>query len=563
MALALRKQRKPRVSPDREKIEKIRAKCKESLFWTAWYLCGFTGLSIVLHYGLCLWLEKGRAEGRTWFLCLVPRGHFKTSLLHIAFVVHELIKNPELRILVVMHNSDMAKAKGRKLRAIFKSRATRTYFPELIPAGELGTQTEITINREGAYAEPSVNLVGISSGIVGGHYDIIIIDDGIEFKHSQQASTMELAVEFLRALNPLFETEDSMLLVLGTLWPGGQNGYYETLLANPDFYSLVLGCYCDERWDEFLAEIAPNASLDDEQYIATRLKEENRELAWQPGQPIFPERRTMKGLAKDLATMGSFLFSHQMLNVLMDEGTRRFRREDFRVFTLSYSRRGKPSAVYIDNLVIPWEQGIVTAAMDPTGGMSKDSDYAGITACWWHPPQKLACLLDFWHEQGVDPMGQIEQLYKMAVKWDVDLLICEGDAMQTWVEAWLKQEMKRRGRWFRTESFRSGGVRKGKRILDRFHPYVASHQFHVLYPDHEPVIEHLVTLNIARDGTVLGDSPALADTFPMHVEWWPAGDEDRTLDPNVVRDETEDAVNIHEFKPRYRLAPSAKLRSYR
>jgi hypothetical protein len=109
------------------------------------------------------------------------------------------------------------------------------------------------------------------------------------------------------------------------------------------------------------------------------------------------------------------------------------------------------------------------------------------------------------------------------------------------------------------------GQRKGKRILDAFHPFVASGQFNVLYPEHEQVVDHLCNLNITPDGTVLGDSPALADTFPMHVMMWHATDEDRSLDRDRVWDEDSDrdVVNIQQVRPRYGLASSSRLRAFR
>jgi hypothetical protein len=552
-------------TPEAKRIAHIREKCKKSLFWTAWYLCDFDRLSIVLHYGLWLWYKVGLDAGEKRFLCLLARGHFKTSFFQIAGSVFDIINNPNIRILIVMHNLDEAKKKGRKLKSVLRSRAMRTYFGELVPTGEMGTTTEFSINRTMDYPEETITLAGMASGLVGGHYNKIVIDDGVEFKASQSASVMETRVEFLRSINPLFEDEDSILFIIGTLWPGGGDGYYETVLKNKRFYKLVLGCYCDDRWDKFLELFALRPPADDEHYINERVLEANRELAWQPGQPIFPERRTMEGLQSDLDSMGSFLFSHQMLNVLLDEGARRFHREDFRGYALQYSTKGKPQTVYIDDVAYPFSRGIVTVAMDPTGGLNPESDWCGVTACWWLPPMKLGCLLDWYHEKAPDPKKQIETMLNMGTKWNADFLIPEAGSMQVWVGYWLKQQMQRQGRIFRVKPFTPGGVRKGKRILDRFHPYVAAHQFYVLYPEHEAVVDHLVALNITPDGTVIGDSPALADTFPMHVEWWKATSPDRSLDPNKVWDDGDDRApsNVHPFRPRYGLASSEKLRQYR
>ena len=101
-----------------------------------------------LHYGLWLWYKKGKEAGEKWFLCLIPRGHFKTSFFQIAGTVFDLINDPNKRILIVMHNLDEAKKKGRKLKSVLRGRAMRTYFGELIPEGEMGTTTEFSIIRD-------------------------------------------------------------------------------------------------------------------------------------------------------------------------------------------------------------------------------------------------------------------------------------------------------------------------------------------------------------------------------------------------------------------------------
>ena len=557
------------MTPERKRIEKIRARCRGSLFWTAWYLCEFEKLSIVLHAGLWIWFKKGIEAGEKRFLCVVPRGHFKTSFFHIALVVYTLINDPNKRILIVMHNLDKAKEKGRKTRSVLSGRPMQTYFPELIPPANqrarVWTTTEFSVTRTADNPEASVTLAGMASGLEAGHYDIIIVDDGVGRKATESAKMMETAVEFLKSISPLFEDESSILFVIGTMWPGGPGGFYEILLENKKFYRIILGCYCDERWDAFLALVGIQPPIDNEKYIEDNVLPANRELLWQPGQPIFPERRTMLGIADDLDFMKHFIFSHQMLNVLLDEGSRKFRREDFINYTLQFGREKNPLAVYIDSVAYPWSRGVVTVAMDPTGGMNKDSDWCGITACWWLPPMKMACLLDWYHVQGPDPMEQINQFMAMGKKWNADFLIPESGSMQVWVKAWLDQEMRRRNQWFRVRPFNPVGARKGKKILDAFHPYVASGQFHVLQPEHDPVVEHLINLNISPDGTVLGDSPALADTFPMHIMMWHATDEDKSLDRDRVWDEVEDrdVVNLQQRAPRYGLAPSSKLRAFR
>lgn len=522
-------------------IQAIRKKCQDSIFWTAWYLCGFRKLSIVLHFAMCLWFERGLAAGHRWLLCLVPRGHFKTTLLNIAYCVNVLINDPNKRILIVMHNLDMGKAKARKIKSILQGQAMRIYFPELIPPPDARrntwTATEFSVNRSIESAEASVTVAGVKTGTTGGHYDIIILDDLVDFKAANSAEAMKWAVDFLEAVDPLFEDEFSILLILGTSWAGGEKGYYEQLVKSEDYHKMILGCYCDDRWYLFLDQMGLKPPLEDKEYIENRLLAPNRDSAWQEGQPIFPERRTMDGLAKTLKRMKPYKFSHQMLNVFLDEGSRRFRSEDFLPYTMQKDRDGNPLAIYVGGVAYPYSLGTVTACMDPTGGLNKNSDDAGITVFWWLPTMQFGCLLEAWREKGPDPKKQIDKLLELGIKWKARVLRCETGSMQVWVEAWLVQEMQRRNVFIKTDPFNPTYANKGRRLLDGFHPFVADHRVYVLYPDHEPVVDHLVSLNIAPDGTIMGDSPALADTLAMHVKYWEYEEDDNEPDPTHIRNE--------------------------
>jgi hypothetical protein len=232
-----------------------------------------------------------------------------------------------------------------------------------------------------------------------------------------------------------------------------------------------------------------------------------------------------------------------MLNVLISAGKQKFRREDFLAGSVHHGLSG-PRSISIQNVEYPYNLGTVTVAMDPTGGINKDSDTCGISAFWWHPTLRFAMLLDFFNKEGVDPKTQLETLYEMGAKWNADILITESGSMQVWVESWLKDLMTDKQEYFRLHPYHTRGVTKGRRILDAFQPYVANHQVFVVYPEHEAFVDHMVSLNIAPDGTVLGSSPALADTCAMHAEWWEPGVSisDAGLQTNVVdEDEFENA----------------------
>ena len=387
--------------------ERVRERCESSLFWTAWYICGYDKLSIVLHYALASLFEKRLAEGHRRFLTLIPRGHFKTSLLTIAWIVHLIIKDPNVKILLVMHSVTEATKKGRKIKSILLSDAMRHYFPERVPPNTNDTvwsATEFTVPRTVEHPEATVTLAGAATGVTGGHYHVIVLDDLVDHKASNSAATMAAAVDFYEAVDPLFEDESSILSGIGTLWPGGPRGFYERQLANETITKVVLGWQVDERWDEFLE--AAGVKTPGPEYIEANVLEPNRELAWQPGQPILPELRTIDGMALTLKSMGSFKFAHQYLNVIQDTAERKFNRSDLPGYDMRFDEHGRPDHVALGAVKTPLSRLFITTAMDPTGGRSK-SDDAAITTFGWHQPTETAFLLDYWQSDHPSPKEQI------------------------------------------------------------------------------------------------------------------------------------------------------------
>ena len=545
--------RKAPFTPPEITRDEVRKRCESSIFWTAWYLCGFKKLSLVLHWALCVWYESRRKAGKRRFLIMVPRGHFKTSLITIAGTVHDLIRDPNKRILIVFHNQKEAIRKGRKIKSIFRSDAMKFYYPELYPTpnAEIVWQSEeFSIPRTSESPESSVTLAGVSTGVVGGHYDKIIIDDGVDNKASNSQAAMEAAVNYLRGVDPLFEDESSELLIVGTLWPGGPDGFYEQTMDNEHFEKVIIGCYVDERFKALLHDT--KVKLPEQKYISSRVLEDNRADPWGDGTPIFPERRTERGLAEERSTMGPYVFAHQMLNIVRDENERSFRREDFREYSMTYDHEGKARTCSVGDAQYPLSRMRITLAIDPTGGVDRSGDTAAITVCAWFEPHAIGFLLDYWQKKSPSPKEQIEKLIEMAEKWDVDIVIPEHVAMQVWVQAWLKQELVRRRRHFRIEPYKPGHMRKGIRLLDRFHPFVEDHMFYVL-PEHGAFVNHMVSLNITPDGQVIGESPALADTMPMHAAWWTRGYGEN---PDKERIKTEEDEVILDMTPRYNFTCS-------
>lgn len=540
--------------------ERKRQQCLDSMFWVGWHLCGYRKLSMVLHMAMTMWLQRAWADGWQRVLVMIPRDYFKTSALGIAGVVWEIIRNPDIHILYVMHKHSIAAEKMDEVQAAFESPMMLRLFPELAVTKEnvaslKWTSGSFTVPRpSGPRGTPTVSCAGIITGTTGNHYDLIIWDDPVKGDDEDATAQMKAAQSKIRKVTFLWKNRRvSRFLVMGTLWEGG---FYEDLMLRKNFARLILGAYVDDRFERFIAEVGIALPGPDDPYVLTYLLPSNRSKPWAPGTAIFPEQEDDQSLA-DAKEDSQDDFETQMLNIPTDAEKRRFRRDDFITYDLRFKAAGRPAYAEVDGVAYPYSHLFRTLTWDPTGGKGKDCDTAAVSVCGFERANRKAFLLDRWHERA-DILTQVERVLDMAAKWDVKLIAPEKAGFQVVLEDILREKMKERvsdgrlSRMIKIDPYVRGAKSKGAWILDSLAGWVSGGHFHVL-PEHGDVIDHLVGLRI-RNNVVLGESPGLADSLAMHRKYW-RGRIDRDVFDDGIRDEDDEPMVLN-MPVKYGLEPS-------
>jgi hypothetical protein len=145
---------------------------QQSLYHTAKYLCGYVDINANTHAKALAVLSSPKKRK----LVVMPRGTFKTSLCVVAFTIWNIIRNPNVRILI---DSELWTLSRNSLREI-KAHIQGEHFQSVFPGWDLvlANQDEITINQRTVIRkEPTVTASGIGAGKTGQHYDIILFDD--------------------------------------------------------------------------------------------------------------------------------------------------------------------------------------------------------------------------------------------------------------------------------------------------------------------------------------------------------------------------------------------------
>lgn len=282
--------------------DQLRLRCLRSTYYLAKVVLGYDKLVDYYHLPLCNRIQDSTHPKRGF---LHARAHFKSTcgakayplwrLLPVApeleeFLTPDLIRlhNPNLRIGIVGEADDVAAKDLIDIKwHIENNQLFRWLFPEIIPPSFNDTvwaKQSILLPRSKSFDEPSIVTMGVGTKRTGFHYDLLIYDDPIGDKAAASASVMQGAIDWFQyATGLLDDPESSEEVMFGTRWKYG----------TADLYGWIMESLPPDGKRGFVFE--------------TRAAIEN-------GQPIFPDRFTLKGLEDIRRRQGTYKFSCQYLN---------------------------------------------------------------------------------------------------------------------------------------------------------------------------------------------------------------------------------------------------------
>ena len=486
--------------------EDIVRNCLDSPAWVGRVFFNFDKLSSQFHTALSEWLVKGIGEGHNRFLVMVPRDHLKTSLLSIATPTWLLLRNPNERILHTMATRREAQKTLSVIQKAFMSDRMRHFFPRhaLDPHDPemKATRDMMVVNRPVNWREGSIESIGLDSNITGGHFTTQIFDDLIDKTMRNSIKEQENAIDFLQdATNMLVDMEKDVRIIIGTLWEGE---FYEWLLYKSGLAStyktLILGCYVDSRYGNFLTQIGKKTSLAE-------------------GDPIWPEEFSRETLERVRMEQGPAKFSRQFLNIPTEDKYKRFRKEDFIVYKLSPDRRYAIIGEGEEAQKFSIDRMRKYMVVDPATGEGKKSDETAISIVGIEA-SGFKFVLEDWAKQTL-PHETIDQIFYFADKWNVQYVCPEDVSYQKVFKHFLREKMQERGSRFSIRPVRPENVSKGTRI-EGLEPFVRCGQICVTRETldaKDSVIREAEDVVISR-GMVQGRSPNRLDALAYQSQFW-------------------------------------------
>jgi len=283
-------------------------------------------------------------------LILAPRGHGKSTILTIGYALWLILRNPNVRILVVSATDDLAFDMVRRIRGILESFRWKAMFGDW--RGPVWADDGFVVNRRSIIAqERTVAGAGILSTIQSGHYEVVICDDVVSEDNSRSEKVRaRVSRKFKQSLMP-------------TLMPGAS--------------IHVIGTRY--HWQDLYGELTGKAGMMADVLKVYKAVGNDGAALWEDFQPLnnrVDERGkiVVKGLLQIKSDIGTIIFNAQYQN-----DTEAMKGK---LFKLEWFERNA-----YDPGDIP-EKAFLVQAVDPAVGQKAHNDYCVISTGAWDRKSK-------------------------------------------------------------------------------------------------------------------------------------------------------------------------------
>jgi len=410
---------------DSDTRAKLAERGRSSLFFFDKAILGYDKMTEACHGPLCVFVDR---NGMRFKLILMPRDHYKTTVVTVGSSMQKAVRNPNERILIANESATNAERMLRIIRQHCESnRVFRALYPEVIPKDSRKVRwndRELDFIRTEIFPEPTFDTIGMTGAVTSRHYSHIVYDDPISEEAVKSEKVMQDTISRMSgALSLLTRPEEDSIWFVGTRW------------ALHDVYSHAM-----EMYGPKLAKFIRGAIED--------------------GLPIFPELISLETLALKRFIQGEYRFSCLMMNNPRNNELQDFNVDDLKFFSFThdgervvlYDRQGKPERSYrVEDLDI-------TCTVDPAPAEKITSDRNAISVTGTTPLGE-AIVLESWGQR-CTPLELIEKLFQVKERWHPRVYGIEGVAYQKALKYFVKAEASRRNTYLNIVELKAQGKKE-------------------------------------------------------------------------------------------------------
>lgn len=261
------------------------------------------------HKWMCDTVGKVPGTRELW---LLPRDHFKTTILTIGHAIQQLLRDPTQALLIVSRKDDHAFVWSDEMRRQFTSNERlRQLFPQWCAGSlnELGSTSEWTVP---AYIyvtghrrrEPSVTVASMKGRKQSRHYNWVYPDDCMDKEDSSEVGLREIREDW-KEIIPLIDRDGGVVAC-------GTRKHYN------DLYQAIMDTGIYKVYVRHGLESAKETCKEDE---CSRFALPHPAPDFKTGKPLEPARMTRKDYDSKLreceidAKLGQSFFWHEYMNI--------------------------------------------------------------------------------------------------------------------------------------------------------------------------------------------------------------------------------------------------------
>ena len=367
------------------------------------------------HKALCNFVQDRKDKKK---LVLIPRSHLKSKLITIGYSLFSICQNPKIRILLYSATWQMAVDLHLSIQKALEGNAViHELYGNLAKDAKEWSQdrTRLVGNDK---REPTITAAGIENNLVGGHYDLIIMDDVVNRDNIGTQDQIQKVVNRYRDSLDLLEP-NGQLIVIGTRW------------HDSDLYGWILD---------------PSNNIKSSFDIMIKQAYEGSIVTGEGFYPLWEGKFTLEELQKRLREEGWSHFSAQYMNDPVPEEDATFKRSWFQYIEDITELKGKLLNKFL--------------TIDPAISLQKDADYTAMVVSA-QDENGYIYILDIVRSR-LSPSDIINEIFRLRDKWDLVDIGIEDVAFQKALAYSLREDER-----FKRHPFHITELKPNERAKDQ------------------------------------------------------------------------------------------------
>lgn len=161
-------------------------------------------------------------------LILLPRGHQKSTIITVGWVIQQILKNPNIRVRIISSTWVLSKDLLHQIKAVMTNTALKDIFGDFVTKDTRWTTEHIDVAQKTKHTkDPTVSTGGIDTGKTGSHCDLLVFDDVVDPGNTTTPEQIRKTIDAYKDALPLLD-------------PGGRIIVIGTRYAMSDLYGYIL-----------------------------------------------------------------------------------------------------------------------------------------------------------------------------------------------------------------------------------------------------------------------------------------------------------------------------------